>query len=76
MNINKISNTPQYETIFDVSLPIRFYFNYGGGFDGIEVMVEDATERDQELVEELLLILAKATGIKFKYKVERDEEKK
>ena len=73
MKVNKIEQTKQYGAIFDVGLPVRFYFNKDGSFDGIEVSVETATKRDQKLISELCLMLAKATGINYTYTIKSND---
>jgi len=73
LKVNKLS-TKQYHTIFDVHLPIRFFFNADGSFDGIEVSVEDASERDEKLADELCQTLGSAVGIPFKYTILREPE--
>lgn len=60
IKVSKITNTPNYGIIYDVDLPIRFFFNKDGSFDGIEAHVEDALERDQKLIAELCRDLAAA----------------
>jgi len=70
MKVNKIEETENYGCIFDVALPVRFYFNKDGSFDGIEVAVEKASDRDQALVEELMKRLVEAEW----GNIEEDEE--
>jgi len=60
MKVNKIEETKEYGVVFDVELPVRFYFNKDGSFDGIEVTVERASERDVELIKELMVMLSEA----------------
>lgn len=74
IKVHKIEETKNYGNIFDVNLPVRFYFDKDGSFDGIEVYVENATERDKQLIEELCTKLGKATEIKFTYKKERNKD--
>ena len=72
MRVNKIRETSEYGELFDVALPIRFYFNKDGSFDGIDVHVEGASQRDKDLVEELCKKLAEALGIGYFYSVSKE----
>ena len=54
LNVIKVENTPNYGAIYTVSLPVRFYFNKDGGYDGIEFATEGATENELSLIKELL----------------------
>jgi len=72
--VNKIKGFGGYDEVFDIGFPTRFYFNKDGSFDGIEVSVEGGSERDNLLVRELCLKLARATGITHYYKAESDDE--
>lgn len=58
----KIANTPNYGTVFSVNLPVRFFFNEDGSYDGIEVHVEHATPNEQALITELCQMLRDARG--------------
>ena len=60
----KTADTKFYGDIFDVTLPVRFYFNKDGSFDGIEVYVADATESEQKLVIELCAMIHKSRSLK------------
>lgn len=82
MKVNKIEETKHYGNIFDVFLPVRFFFNKDGSFDGIEITQEKPTgrcasrsyKRDEELIEELCNKLAISTGIEYVYRAEEKEE--
>ena len=74
IKVSKITDTPNYSIIYDVNLPVRFFFKNDGSFDGIEVHVEDALERDKTLIAELCSDLCKALGIKFGYTIEKEDE--
>jgi len=66
LRVNKIVPTKsEYGLIYDVALPIRFFFSKDGSFDGIEVSVEKATEQENKIVEDLLKELAQATGKQY-----------
>ena len=45
--------TPSYSEVYTVNLPVEFYFNFDGTFDGIEVTVAAATEFENNLIGEL-----------------------
>lgn len=67
MKVNKIVPTKgEYGLIYDVALPVRFYFNKDGSFDGIEFSVEKATEEERSLVDALLKELPSSMG-KYHY---------
>ena len=74
MKVNKITNLKNYGVIFDVGYPIRFYFKKDGSFDGIEVVVENASDRDHLLIKELCLKLARALKITHYYEVEKSKD--
>lgn len=56
-----------------MTLPVRFFFRKDGSFDGIEIYVEHALERDIKLSDELLRDLSKALDLRFGYTIERDK---
>lgn len=60
MKVSKVIETKVYGAIYTVALPVRFFFNKDDSYDGIEVHVEGALERDQELVKELMVKLSEA----------------
>lgn len=49
-----------YSDIYTVTLPVAFYFDKEGMYDGLSFETEDITEKEAELVEELLDKLADA----------------
>lgn len=40
MKVSKVIETKVYGEIYTVALPVRFFFNKDGSYDGIEVYVE------------------------------------
>lgn len=78
LKVNKIVPTKgEYGLIFDVALPVRFYFNKDGTFDGIEISAEKTNEKEGKLAEELCQELAQATGkqsYKLVGKIEDEQE--
>jgi len=67
MKVSKVLETEQYGNIYSVDLPIRFFFNKDGSYDGIEVHVENTSDRDQELVKELCEKLTQTLPSSEKY---------
>jgi len=74
LKVNKIENTLEYGVIYDLGLPIRFYFKKDGSFDGIEIFSQHASKRDHKLIDELLQKLGEAIGINHTYLVEAHKE--
>lgn len=60
MRVSKVIETKVYGAIYTVALPIRFFFNKDGSYDGLDVHVKGASERDQELIKELMIKLVEA----------------
>ena len=52
LKVYKINETKVYGKIFCIDLPIQFFFNTNGTYDGFEIDVRDATEKEKELVKE------------------------
>lgn len=44
----------QYSDIYEVKLPVSFYFDKEGVYDGLSFATEDITEEEVGLLEELL----------------------
>lgn len=48
----------QYSDIYEVKIPVSFYFNKDGTYDGLAFYTEDITEEEAKILEELLDKLA------------------
>lgn len=60
VKVIKVIETKVYGPIFTVHLPVRFFFNRDGSYDGLEVYVKDASDGEQELIRELIEMLVAA----------------
>jgi len=49
----------KYGAIYDVSVPVRFFFNKDGSYDGLEFAVEGCNSKEVEVIRELTLRLAR-----------------
>ena len=70
MKIYKIKETNVYGKIFVIDLPIQFFFNKDGTYDGFEIDVRDATENEKDLVREFCDLFPD----KQYYTIEEDKE--
>lgn len=71
LKVYKINETDVYGKIIVVNLPIQFYFNKDGSYDGFEIDVDEATEKEKELVGELCGMFPD----KVHYTIVEDEDK-
>ena len=69
IKIYKINETKNYGKCFVTNLPVKFFFNKDGSYDGFEINVCNCTEKEKKLLEEFCRMFPD----KFYYTIEEDE---
>jgi len=67
----KINETENYGKIFVMNLPIQFFFNKDGSYDGFEIDVMNTTKNEKKITEEF----CKMFPGKYHYTIEEDNKK-
>jgi hypothetical protein len=71
-----IEGRDTYKEILQVNVPVRFYWNMDGTFDGIEIgeLKEELTEWEEQMLDDILNAVKPAIGVP-KSEVEDDDDK-